>query len=130
MKAYLINMHLLVPSSRSSAKVKVKYKSNISQKMAVSGAFVFHKHIFFFCRLHVLTIWTGLKSHCLLTFPKLHISDSERACRQQFLDMMKVAEKFSEQVENVNLCGKGEIAPYKQFLLFPQCFQKTCTADM
>ena len=25
--------------------------------------------------------------------------------------------------------GKGEIAPYEQFLFFPQCFQKTCTAD-
>ena len=25
--------------------------------------------------------------------------------------------------------GKGEIARYEQFLLFPQCFQKTCTAD-
>ena len=24
---------------------------------------------------------------------------------------------------------KGEIARYKQFFLFPQCFQKTCTAD-
>ena len=31
--------------SRSSAKVKVKYKGYISQKMAISGAFVFHKHI-------------------------------------------------------------------------------------
>ena len=31
MKAYLINMHLLVPKSRSSAKVKVKYKGYISQ---------------------------------------------------------------------------------------------------
>ena len=37
MKAYLINMHLLVPRSRSSAKVKVKYKGYISQKMAISG---------------------------------------------------------------------------------------------
>ena len=26
--------------------------------------------------------------------------------------------------------GKGEIARYEQFLLFPQYFQKTCTADM
>ena len=26
--------------------------------------------------------------------------------------------------------GKGEIARYEQFLLFPQCFQKSCTADM
>ena len=48
MKAYFINMQLLVPRSRSSAKVKVKYKGYISQKMAVSGAFVFHKHILFF----------------------------------------------------------------------------------
>ena len=47
MKAYLINMHLLVPRSRSSAKVKVKYKGYISQKMTVSEAFVFHKHILF-----------------------------------------------------------------------------------
>ena len=31
--------------------------------------------------------------------------------------------KFSKQVENV---GKGEIARYEQFLLFPQCFQKSC----
>ena len=35
--------------------------------------------------------------------------------------------KLSKQVENT--VGKGEIACYKQFLLFPQCFQKTCTAD-
>ena len=34
----------------------------------------------------------------------------------------------SERVENT--AGKGEIACYEQFLLFPQCFQKTCTADM
>ena len=36
--------------------------------------------------------------------------------------------KFSKRVENT--VGKGEIARYEQFLLFPQCFQKTCTADM
>ena len=28
-----------------------------------------------------------------------------------------------------NTLGKGEIARYEQFLLFPRCFQKTCTAD-
>ena len=28
-----------------------------------------------------------------------------------------------------NTVGKGEIARHEQFLLFPQCFQKTCTAD-
>ena len=29
-----------------------------------------------------------------------------------------------------NTVGRGEIAHYEQFLLFPQCFQKTCTVDM
>ena len=32
--------------------------------------------------------------------------------------------KFSKWVENT--VGKGEIAHYEQFLLFPQCFQKAC----
>ena len=35
--------------------------------------------------------------------------------------------KISKQVENT--VGKGEIAQYDYFLLFPHCFQKTCTAD-
>ena len=35
--------------------------------------------------------------------------------------------KFSKRVENA--VGKGELARYEQFLLFPNCFQKTCTAD-
>ena len=34
---------------------------------------------------------------------------------------------FSEWVENK--VGKGEIARYEQFLLFPPCFQKTRTAE-
>ena len=29
-----------------------------------------------------------------------------------------------------NAAGKGEIAPNEQFLLFPLCFQKTCTAGL
>ena len=32
--------------------------------------------------------------------------------------------KLSKQVENT--VGKGVIARYEQFLLFPQCFQKAC----
>ena len=28
-----------------------------------------------------------------------------------------------------NIVGKGEIAHYQQFLLFPQCFQKVSVAD-
>ena len=35
--------------------------------------------------------------------------------------------EFFKRVENT--VGKGEIARSEQFLLFPQCFQKTCTAD-
>ena len=42
--------------------------------------------------------------------------------------------KFVENVRNLskqveNTAGKREIARYKQYLLFLQCFQKTCTAD-
>ena len=36
--------------------------------------------------------------------------------------------KFYKQVENS--VGKGEIACYEQFLLYPQCFLKTYTTDM
>ena len=35
--------------------------------------------------------------------------------------------KFSKRLENP--VRKGEIACYEQFLLFPQRFQITCTAD-
>ena len=34
---------------------------------------------------------------------------------------------FYKTVENT--VEKGEIARYEQFLLFPQCFQKSCTTD-
>ena len=45
MKAYLIDTHLLVPRSRSSAKVKVKYQGYVSQKMGVLGAYVSQTHL-------------------------------------------------------------------------------------
>ena len=35
--------------------------------------------------------------------------------------------KFAKQVENT--VGKGEFARQEQFLLFLQCFQKTCITD-
>ena len=46
MKAHLIDTHL-VPKSRSSAKVKVKYQGHVSQKMGDLDALVFHKHLVF-----------------------------------------------------------------------------------
>ena len=50
MKTYLINMDLLVLRSRSTAKVKVKYKGYISQKMAVSrGIRVSQTHLVVTC---------------------------------------------------------------------------------
>ena len=53
MKVHLINTHLLIPRSRSSAKVKVKYQGHVSHKMGVSGAFVFHKGISFFLSFYL-----------------------------------------------------------------------------
>ena len=35
-----------------------------------------------------------------------------------------MAESYPKGVENA--VGKGEIARYEQFLLFPRCFQKAC----
>ena len=54
-----------------------------------------------------------------------------------FLDSSKLKEfaddnfKFDVKGRNLsqwveNTLGKGEIARYEQFLLFPQCFQKAC----
>ena len=47
---------------------------------------------------------------------------TERACRRQFQIFDKYGKKLYKRVENT--VGKGEIAHYEQFLLFPQCFQK------
>ena len=37
---------------------------------------------------------------------------------------MKMGESYPQRVENT--VGKGGIACYEQFLLYPQCFQKAC----
>ena len=64
------------------------------------------------------------------SFPNNNISDWSKL--KDFADTtFKFGEngrKFSKRVENT--VGKGEIAHHEQFLLFPQCFQRTCTADM
>ena len=69
---------------------------------------------------------------CLVTvypFPKRQILDSSNL--EEFADgnfkFVENGREFSCRVENT--VEKGEIARYKQFLLFPLCFQKTCTAD-
>ena len=57
-------------------------------------------------------------------FPYDKILDSSKP--KQFADdnfeFKKSGSKFSKQVENT--VGKGEIARYEQFLLFPWCFSK------
>ena len=62
--------------------------------------------------------------------PKRQILDASKL--KQFADdnfkFIENGKKLSNQVENT--VGKGEITCYEQFLLFPHCFQKTCTADM
>ena len=62
-------------------------------------------------------------------FPKRQIFDPSKL--REFSDdnseFDEKGKKLSKRVENT--VGKGEIAHYEQFLLFPQCFQKTCTAD-
>ena len=57
-------------------------------------------------------------------FPKQQILDSSKL--KEFTDhnfkFNENGRKYSKRVENT--VGKGEIAYYKQFFLFPQCFQK------
>ena len=51
----------------------------------------------------------------------------DRSKLKQSADKFKFDEnsrKFSKWVGNT--VGKGEIARYEQFLLFPQCFQRAC----
>ena len=66
---------------------------------------------------------------CILTLyqtTNFRLFQTERLCRRQF-KFDENGRKFFKQVENT--VGKGEIARHEQFLLFPQCFQKACTAD-
>ena len=62
-------------------------------------------------------------------FPHNKILDSSNP--KEFADdnfeFKENGRKLSKWVKN-NV-GKGEIARYERFLLFPQGFQKTCTAD-
>ena len=61
-------------------------------------------------------------------FPKWQILDSSKL-KEFAVENFNFGEngrKFSERVKTV---GKGDIGHYKQFLIFPQSFQKTCTLD-
>ena len=64
-----------------------------------------------------------------LPFPKRQILDSSKLkkCADDDFKFDENGRKVSKRVENT--AGKGEIARYQQFLLFPQRFQKTWTVD-
>ena len=104
MKADLINTHLLVPRSRSSAKVKVKYQGHVSQKMGASGALVFHKHILF---------------HGVF-FPfspsENFVGERKTAGNQRFLYFSKFLTFFptNHNLSHVQACTKGQNLRYIQ----------------
>ena len=64
-----------------------------------------------------------------MSFPKRQILDSTNL--KEFADdnfkFDENGRKFSKWLENT--VEKGEFARYEQFVPFPQCFQKTYTAD-
>ena len=70
-----------------------------------------------------------LTSFIILTLSQLtnfRLLQTQRLCRT-ISNIDENGRKFFKQVENT--VGKGEIARYKQILLFPQHFQMICTAD-
>ena len=68
------------------------------------------------------TIWIFF----LLPITRRQVIDSSKL--KEFADddfkFDKNGRKLFKRVKNT--VGKGEIARYEQFLLFPQCFQKAC----
>ena len=60
-------------------------------------------------------------THYKLT--NIRLFGTERVCRRKF----QIWWKWKKVIQTGRKhCGKGEIAHYEQFLLFPQCFQKAC----
>ena len=68
-----------------------------------------------------------VSTYNLNLFPKKDSSKLKELADDNF-ELDENDRKYSKRVENT--VGKGEIARYEQFLLFPQCFQKTSNADM
>ena len=76
--------------------------------------------------LKVRIMWLRVELLTLSQMTNFRLFQTERVCRHNF-KLNENGRKFFQWVENT--VGKGEIAHYEQFLLFPQCFQKACTAD-
>ena len=83
------------------------------------------------CLLQAISLFLTIFSTALYLnpFPNNKILDSSKL-KESADDNFKFYESgrmFYKRVENT--VGKGEIACYEQFLLYPQCFQKTYIAD-
>ena len=82
----------------------------------------------------MLSIWTTKKLCCLvkdLNLPKRQSLDSTKL-KEYADDNFKFDEYGREESSPKgleNTVGKGEIARYEKFLLFPLCFLKNCSAD-
>ena len=73
--------------------------------------------------------WNTLfKKKWQLTFSQIFDSSKLKEFADDNFKFNENDRKFSIRIENT--VGKGEIARYKQFLLFPYFFKKTYTADM
>ena len=109
-------------SGPSSVKIKVKYEGHICQKNGLYRGIIAPQI------WHVLTqvrpffdfefSINPLPDNKILDWSKLKQSADDN------FEFDVDSRKFSKLVENT--VGKGEIARYEQFLLFPQCFQKAC----
>ena len=88
---------------------------------------IFHKSLWF--NLRIICVKNPSPLHQKKTFPRQQILHSSKL--KDFADdnfrFAESGQKFSKRVENT--VGKGEIACYEEFLVFPQCFQKIYTAD-
>ena len=75
--------------------------------------------------LSLVTVLNTFPNNKFFTLPKSFTFLKEFA--DQNFELDENGRRFSKRVEDT--VGKGEIAHYEQFLLLPQLFQKTCTAD-
>ena len=73
---------------------------------------------------HILMFFIGLVS--FNPFPNLDSSKLKEFADDNF-KFDENDKKFLKWIENTVV--KGDIARYEQFLLFQQCFQKTCTTN-
>ena len=81
----------------------------------------------------MFSIWTSLGCcHMVKSypFPKRQILDSSKLklFADNNINFDENGKKFPKRIEDT--VGKGEIACYKEFLLFPKCFQKGYKADI